>query len=221
MIETSDNSQRDFQESREEMVRYLAEERGISDRRVLQAMSLVPREEFVPPRIRTLAYTDQALPIECGQTISQPYTVAFMCEALELTGSERVLEVGTGTGYGAAVLSKLAAEVITVERISQLAATAARRLTKLKYDNVRVFRADGTLGWPELAPYDRIIVTAAAETLPAAYLEQLKPDGRIVIPIGRICQGQEMCRITIRNGATSVEELGTFAFVPLIDEQSL
>jgi protein-L-isoaspartate(D-aspartate) O-methyltransferase len=142
-----------------------------------------------------------------------------MCQALHLRGDERVLEVGTGSGYGAAVLSRLAAEVVTVERISSLATSAAKRLAKLGYDNVHVHTADGTLGWPLASPYDAIVVTAGAAALPPAYLEQLNPGGRVVIPIGSLHKGQTMCRFTRRGHDSVVEKLGPFAFVPLIGEQ--
>ena len=219
MLEPRDSTSESYSELRGAMVRDHLAARGIRDRRVLAAMSAVPREEFVPLEIRSEAYTDRALPIECGQTISQPYTVAYMCQALKLRGSERVLEVGTGSGYGAAVLSRLAAEVVTVERIPELASTAAERLAQLGYDNVQVHTADGTLGWPLSGPYDAIVVTAAAAALPPAYLEQLKPDGRIVMPIGSLFNGQTMCRLTRRGDDSVVEKLGPFAFVPLIGEQ--
>lgn len=203
-------------ELRQRMVRDQIARRGVDDQRVLQAMRAVPREEFVPFKLRSLAYTDQALPIACHQTISQPYTVAVMCQALQLNGTERVLEVGTGSGYGAAVLSPLAAEVVTVERIPELAKTAAERLQKLGYDNVRVHVADGSEGWSAGAPYDAIVVTAAAEKLPQPYLDQLKDGGRIVIPVGDVERQQTLCRITRRDGRTITEKLGPFAFVPLI-----
>ncbi len=219
MLGTPHESAEHFSELRRGLVEDLSVEGRIHDRRVLAAMTAVPREEFVPQKLRALAYTDQALPIACGQTISQPYTVAFMCQALKLRGGERVLEVGTGSGYGAAVLSLLADEVITVERIEFLASTAAERLANLGYHNVQVHTTDGTLGWPAGAPYDAIVVTAAAATLPPAYLEQVKEGGRIVMPVGRLASGQTMCRFTRRGDEAVVEELGSFAFVPLIGEQ--
>lgn len=205
-----------FSDVRQQMVEQQIVHRGIHDRRVLEAMASVPREEFVPLKRRHLAYTDQALPIACGQTISQPYTVAFMCQALKLRGGERILEVGTGSGYGAAVLSQLGAKVVTVERIPFLATSAAELLAKLGYDNVEVHTADGSLGWPASAPYDAIVVTAGAADLPAPYVEQLKEGGRIVIPIGPLNDGQRMCRFTRRGADVVTEDLGPFAFVPLI-----
>jgi protein-L-isoaspartate(D-aspartate) O-methyltransferase len=203
-------------ELRNQMVKEQIAGRSIHDARVLCAMSTVPREEFVPLNLRHLAYADQPLPIECEQTISQPYTVAYMCQALRLQGNEHVLEVGTGSGYGAAVLSRLAAKVVTVERIPFLAHSAAERLATLGYDNVEVHTADGTLGWPGSAPYDAIVVTASAAVLPAPYFDQLKEGGRIVIPIGPLGHGQSMCRFTRRGHEAIVEDLGPFSFVPLI-----
>lgn len=205
-----------YAELRKQMVEQQIASRGIRDERLLAAMLTVPREDFVPEKYRDLAYADRPLPITRGQTISQPFTVAFMCQALELHGNERVLEIGTGSGYAAAILSRLAAEVITIERIPVLAETAAARLAQAGYDNVQVHTADGTLGWPAAAPYDAIVVTAAASTLPQPYVEQLKEGGRIVIPIGPITDGQTMCRFTRRANETILEELGPFAFVPLI-----
>lgn len=206
----------DFALLREQMVEEQIACRGIHDRRVLAALGSVPREKFVPPELRSSAYTDHALPISDGQTISQPFTVAFMCQALQLRGDEHVLEVGTGSGYAAAVLSHLAATVITVERIPHLAETAAARLKKLRYENVQVHLADGNLGWPQAAPYDAIVVTAAAEELPESYLGQLKQGGRIVIPIGPKFAGQTMYRFTRHGAGMQSEELGPFVFVPLI-----
>lgn len=209
-----------FAELRKQMVEEQIACRGIHDERLLAAMLTVPREDFVPEKYRDLAYADRPLPIPRGQTISQPFTVAFMCQALELRGPERVLEIGTGSGYAAAILSQLAAEVITIERIPVLAETAAARLAQGGYDNVQVHIADGTLGWSPAAPYDAIVVTAAASTLPQPYVDQLKEGGRIVIPIGPLSMGQTLCRFTRHANATRAEELGPFAFVPLIGEHA-
>ena len=206
-----------FAEQRRQLVQSIARA-GISDPRVLRAMERVPRERFVDEHERNLAYRDHALPIDCGQTISQPYTVAFMCEALQLTGDERVLEIGTGSGYDAAILAELAAEVYTVERIPHLAEQATRRLKDLGYRNVHVTTGDGTLGWPDAAPFDAITVTAGARILPQPYVDQLAEGGRIVIPIGSPDEGQTMCRFTKRHGQVAEEHLGLFQFVPLIGE---
>jgi protein-L-isoaspartate(D-aspartate) O-methyltransferase len=206
----------DFAAAREQMVRQQVERRGISDARVLRAMLSVPREEFVDASERCKAYEDYPLPIGYGQTISQPFTVAFQCEALRLTGEERVLEIGTGSGYCAAVLSHLAKEVVTIERRPELAATAAATLQRLGFNNVHVIAADGTLGLPNAAPFDGILVTAGGSSLPAPYVEQLAPGGRIVIPLGRTQSGQSMFRYTKLADELRSEDLGSFSFVPLI-----
>lgn len=205
-----------FEEARKRMVRHQLRSRGISDERVLRAMLSVPREEFACDSVRNQAYDDCPLPIGFGQTISQPYTVAFQCEALQLQGDERVLEVGTGSGYAAAVLSHLAKEVYTVERIPGLAAQAGKTLGRLGYANAHVFTADGTLGLPDHAPFDGIVVTAGGVALPKPFLEQLSTGGRIVIPIGEYLYGQAMYRFTKLPEELRVENLGCFAFVPLI-----
>ena len=205
-----------FAEQRRRMVDEQLRRRGIRDERVLAAMRLAPREAFVPAGLLATAYDDHAMPIGSGQTISQPFTVAYMCEAAQLTGGEKVLEIGTGSGYGAAVLAHLAREVYTVERLPELADEARRRLTELGYDHVHVATGDGSMGWPEHAPFDAIVVTAAATKLPPALVEQLAPGGRIVIPIGPAGGGQIMYRFTNRDGELKAEDLGDFAFVPLI-----
>jgi protein-L-isoaspartate(D-aspartate) O-methyltransferase len=186
-----------FDLARHNMVVDQLERRGISDPRVLEAMEWVPREEFVPPEMVGLAYEDRALAIPFEQTISQPYTVAFMCEAARLRADDKVLEIGTGSGYGAAVLSLLAREVHTVERIDELFHAARERLSGLGYENIHVYRDDGTLGLPDEAPFNAIVVTAGAELLPAAYQEQLADGGRLVIPIGPPAF-QQMIRLTRR-----------------------
>jgi protein-L-isoaspartate(D-aspartate) O-methyltransferase len=209
----------DFLAARHRMIRTQIEGRGIVDERVLAAMYEVPRHEFAPPHERVRAYLDCPIPIGYGQTMSQPYTVAFMCEALELEGGEKVLEVGTGSGYGAAVLGELAREVWTMERIEPLKRQAEATLARLGYANVHVRLDDGTLGLAGEAPFDAICVTAGAKSLPAAYVEQLAPDGRIVIPIGEHPRSQTMCRFRKgSDGQLSEEQLGGFAFVPLVGE---
>lgn len=192
--------------------------RGIADRHVLKAMGKIPREEFVPDNLRVSAYQDSALPIGHGQTISQPYTVAFMCQALALKGSEKILDVGTGSGYAAAVLSQLAAQVYSVERIDKLAELAKANLKRVGLEKVQVSVADGTLGLSREAPFDAIVVAATAEQLPRPLLEQLSEGGRIVIPLGDTSRGQRMHRITLREGKICDEDLGGFAFVPLVGE---
>lgn len=203
------------QHQREFMLHHDLVPRGITNSRVLAAMRAIPREEFVPCERRPHAYADHPLPIGCGQTISQPFTVAMMAEALQLDGSERVLEIGTGCGYGAAVLSYLASEVHSVERIAELAESARERLAELGFDNVTVHAGDGSLGLPDLAPFDAIVVTAAAPDVPPPLIHQLAVGGRLVIPIGPP-DGQRMCRITKRATGLEREDLGAFIFVPLI-----
>lgn len=198
------------------MLRQHLRARGITDERVLTVMERVLREEFVPVPLRLHAYDDRALPIELGQTVSQPYTVAFMAQAAQLRGPERVLEVGTGSGYGAAILSGLAAEVHSVERCHELFESATHRLERLGFQNVFTKLGDGSLGWTEQAPFDAIIVTAAARHLPSAFHGQLAEGGRIIIPIGDLGGGQTMFRFTRRNGEFHEEPLGMFSFVPLV-----
>jgi protein-L-isoaspartate(D-aspartate) O-methyltransferase len=169
------------------------ESRGISDPRVLEAMARVPRELFVPAELAALAYEDRALPIGFGQTVSQPYIVAFMCEALSLAGDEHVLDVGTGSGYAAAVLAELAREVDSIERIPELALLARQALEEAGYGRVGVRVGDGSLGLPERAPFDAIAVAAASPALPPALWEQLAPGGRIVLPLRRGPGGQRLC----------------------------
>lgn len=194
--------------------------RGIRNPAVLNAMREVPREAFVSPGMELFAYDDGPLPIGEGQTISQPYIVAYMIEALELTGEERVLEIGTGSGYAAAVLSRCAAQVFTVERIASLAGSAEEKLSALGYDNVTVHLGDGTLGWSEQAPYDAIVVTAGAPEVPRELQEQLAPLGRLVIPVGPTQHLQELVRVRrLANGKYRQEELCPVRFVPLIGEK--
>jgi protein-L-isoaspartate(D-aspartate) O-methyltransferase len=190
--------------------------RGISDPAVLRAMDEVPREHFVESSFADKAYADQALPIACGQTISQPYVVAFMTEQLGVQPSHRVLEVGTGSGYQAAVLSRLAREVISVERYRTLADAARQRLAALGYDNVDVEVGDGLVGVPERAPYDRIIVTAAAETIPQALLDELADGGVMVLPLGPHAGPQQLVKLTKGEQGIKQEDLIGVRFVPLL-----
>jgi protein-L-isoaspartate(D-aspartate) O-methyltransferase len=200
------------------MVERQIERRGVSDRRVLDAMRAVPREHFVPADEAHAAYEDHPLPIGRGQTISQPYVVALMAEAAQIGPGDRVLEVGTGSGYGAAVLAQLAAQVWTIERHRPLAETARDVLERIGASNVHVLHADGTRGWPESSPYDAIVVTAAGAEVPDVLLEQLADGGRLVMPVGDD-QGQELVRIR-RTAANAFEwdDLGGVRFVPLLPD---
>lgn len=194
--------------------------RGISNQAVLRAMEEVPREAFVDPGLAECAYADQALPIACGQTISQPYVVAYMTEQLALEPHHRVLEVGTGSGYQAAVLSRIARQVVTLERYRTLAEAARGRLKRLGYDNVEVLLADGRQGEPIRAPYDRIIVTAAADKLPAALFEQLVEGGIMVLPLGPQDGTQELVKVTKTKDGPRQERLIAVRFVPLLPGQA-
>ena len=200
------------------MVEEQLRQRGVSDPRVLAAMEEVPRHLFVPPESQTAAYEDHPLPIGQGQTISQPYIVALMLQALELTGNEQALEVGTGSGYQAALLSRLVNHVYTVEVIPELADSARTLLKQLQYDNVEVVAANGSIGWKAGAPYDAIIVAAAAPTIPHALIEQLRNGGRLVLPVGTLYQ-QHLLRIRKQKEEISTEDLGECAFVPLVGEE--
>ena len=191
--------------------------RGLKDQVVLDAIGAVPREAFVPPDLVDYAYKDSALPIEVSQTISQPYIVALMTSALDLTPTDRVLEVGTGSGYSAAVLAEIAAEVYTIERHQFLADTARERLDNLGYYNIRVKHGDGTLGWVEEAPFDAIVVTAAGPEIPDTLKRQLVIGGRLVIPVGETKGVQKLILIKrIDNEEYTSIDLGAVRFVPLI-----
>lgn len=218
MLNSNARETEDYTKLRKAMVRRQLRTRGITDQRVLKAMGEVPREEFVGKLDRHAAYADSALPIECEQTISQPYTVAFMCEAARLSEDDKVLEIGTGSGYGAAVLSRLCREVHTVERIPILSKIAADRLQRLGFENVHVHTANGTFGAPDVSPFDAIIVTAGANDLPTPYVRQLAEGGRVVIPLGSTPRSQTMFRFTLNDDELIEEDLGNFAFVPLIGE---
>lgn len=202
---------------RERMVREQLESRDVRDARVLEAMRSVPRHEFVPQESRNLAYADAPLPIGDGQTISQPYIVAFMTELLEVQAADRILEVGTGSGYQAAVLSLLAGEVYTLERISRLASESRARLARLGFHNVQVIESDGSCGYPDQAPFDGIIVTAAAPKAPTPLKGQLADGGRMVVPVGSR-EGQVLERWTRRGDRLEEERIAPVAFVPLVGE---
>jgi protein-L-isoaspartate(D-aspartate) O-methyltransferase len=206
----------DLASQRDRMVDRQIAGRGVRDPAVLAAMRSVPRERFLPPDLEEFAYQDSPLPIEQGQTISQPFIVALMTEALRLGPHDRVLEIGTGSGYAAAVLARIAREVYTIERHKELADIATWRLARLGFDNVFVRHGDGTLGWPEHAPYDAIVVAAGGPNIPESLLAQLAPGGRLVIPVGEE-KAQELVRVTRRaDGSLEHEELGGVRFVPLI-----
>ncbi len=201
---------------RRHMVDHDLRERGIRDARVLKVMGDVPRHLFVDKRLRDQAYADHPLPIEEGQTISQPYVVALMTEALKLKPADRVLEIGTGSGYQAAVLAGIVKEVFTMEIRKPLADSAASRLRELGYLNVAVKYADGYFGWPEHAPFDAIIITASANHIPPPLVRQLKEGGRLIIPLGSTLFYQTLTLVTKQKGGKlTVEQLGPVAFVPM------
>ncbi|MFC1981049.1 protein-L-isoaspartate(D-aspartate) O-methyltransferase [Chloroflexota bacterium] len=207
----------DFEAARAGLVEYLSAD--IKDKRVLAAMARVPRELFIPTGSRHLAYEDRPLPLGLEQTISQPFIIALMTEALELTGSEKVLEVGTGSGYQAAILAELARLVVTVERLSPLAEAARRVLDSLGYANIEMHIAEKILGWRLGAPYEAIIVTAGAPKVPNALIMQLAIDGRLVIPVGSQYI-QELYKITRRKEGNTVQNLGGCRFVSLIGDEA-
>lgn len=211
----------DFAEARERMIERQIAARGLTDPRLLHAFAQVPRERFVPPDLQERAYDDCALPIEAGQTISQPFVVALTIHAAGIGAGDRVLEVGAGSGYAAAVLSRIARTVIAVERIPGLARLADQRMRRLGFDNVLVLCADGSLGCPEQAPFDAILCAAAGPGVPEPWLEQLAPGGRIVMPVGAIEGTQQLVRVTLeRDGRPYREELEPVRFVPLIGAQA-
>jgi protein-L-isoaspartate(D-aspartate) O-methyltransferase len=212
------NDEASLRSRREAMVETQIRERGVTSARVLDAMRSVPRERFVPPELVNQAYDDGPLPIGSGQTISQPYIVAYMTEALDVAPSHKVLEIGTGSGYQAAVLSELVREVYTIEIVPELAQRAAALLRGLERTNVHVRAGDGYAGWPEEAPFDRIIITAAPETLPPPLVEQLAPGGRLVVPVGS--QGGPQWMTIVDKTGTGVTEQRTIPvqFVPFTRE---
>lgn len=191
--------------------------RGIGDERLLAAFAVVPREEFVSPELAAHAYSDGPLPIGCGQTISQPYIVALMAESARIGPTDRVLEVGAGSGYAAAILGRVAGSVIAIERMPELAAMARERLLRLGFGNVRIVEGDGTVGWPEDAPYDAILAAASGRDVPQSLVAQLAPGGRLVMPLGAPGAIQSLVAVTRReDGGLDREDLGAVRFVPLI-----
>jgi protein-L-isoaspartate(D-aspartate) O-methyltransferase len=202
---------------RQKMVEEQLKPRGIRDQRVLDAMGKVPREEFVPENLRAQAYADSALPIGHDQTISQPFIVAFMTEQLRLQPSDRVLEIGTGSGYQVAVLSGLVKDVYTIEIVEPLAKEASARLTRLGYSNVHVKEGDGFQGWPEVAPFDAIIVTCAPDKVPPPLTQQLKDGGRMIVPVGSGID-QQLYLLEKKNGELAQTAILPVRFVPMIGE---
>jgi protein-L-isoaspartate(D-aspartate) O-methyltransferase len=207
-----------FRIARLQMVGEQLERRGIGNAKVLAAMGKVPRDFFVPVEEKAESYSDRALSLDHGQTISQPYIVALMTEALELVGQESVLEIGTGSGYQTAVLCELARHVVSVERHAELSARANAALKTLGYSNYKLVVGDGTYGWPEFAPYDRIVVTAGAQRMPQALFEQLREGGTLVIPLGPT-ESQSLQTIKKVNGEASASVLSACRFVPLVGSE--
>jgi protein-L-isoaspartate(D-aspartate) O-methyltransferase len=210
------NPKGDFKAMREKMVENQIKARRVKDPRVLSALLKVERHRFVPEKYLDSAYSDQPLPIGEGQTISQPYIVGLMTELLELKGNEKVLEIGTGSGYQAAILAELAEEVYTIEIIEPLASKASKTLSELGYQNVNVKAGDGYLGWPEAAPFDAIIVTAAPDHIPKPLTDQLKEGGRMVVPVGT--HTQELLKIVKRSGKIETTNVIPVLFVPMTGE---
>jgi protein-L-isoaspartate(D-aspartate) O-methyltransferase len=210
------NPKGDLKAMREKMVETQIKARGVKDPRVLSALLKVERHRFVPEEHLNSAYSDQPLPIGEGQTISQPYIVALMTELLELKGEEKVLEIGTGSGYQAAILGELAKEVYTIEIIESLASMAKKRLSEFGYQNIKVKAGDGYLGWPEAAPFDAIIITAAPDHIPKPLIEQLKEGGRMVVPVGTYTQ--ELKKIIKRSGKIETTDIIPVVFVPMTGE---
>jgi protein-L-isoaspartate(D-aspartate) O-methyltransferase len=207
-----------FEARRLQMVEQDIEKRGVKGALALKAMRKVQRHLFVEQSLWPKAYNDHPLPIGEGQTISQPYVVALMTEALALRGGERVLEVGTGSGYQAAVLAEIVKEVFTIEVRPELYTKVRERLQKLGYKNIHLKQGDGYLGWPEYAPFDAIIVTASPNHIPPPLLAQLKEGGRLIIPLGNTTFYQNLTLVTKKGGKAEVKELGAVAFVPLVGE---
>jgi len=210
------NPKGDFRVMREKMVETQIKARGVKDPRVLSTLLKVERHRFVPEEYLNSAYSDQPLPIGEGQTISQPYIVALMTELLELKGDEKVLEIGTGSGYQAAILAELAKKVYTIEIIESLAFRANNRLLELGYQNIKVKSGDGYLGWPEAAPFDAIVITAAPDHIPQPLMDQLKEGGRMVVPVGTYTQ--ELKKIVKRSGKVETIDVVPVIFVPMTGE---
>ena len=207
-----------YGQKRQAMIENHIKGRGIKDRRVLDIMGKIPRHLFVDEHVRDRAYGDHPLPIGEGQTISQPYVVALMTEALQLKPTDRVLEIGTGSGYQAAVLAGIVKEVYTIEIRKSLAAQAEKRLKDLGYTNVKVKYADGYFGWEEFAPFDAIIITASANHIPPPLIRQLKEGGMLILPLGSTVYYQTLTLATKRKGDLDVQQMGAVAFVPMIGE---
>lgn len=208
-----------YTEQRNRMVKQTIEDRGVSDPEVLRAMYTVPRHEFVSEDLRKYAYEDRPLPIGLGQTISQPYIVAYMTELLEVDTDSKTLEIGTGSGYQAAVLAEIVKEVYTIEIFQELGETAQKQFERLHYENITAKVADGYYGWEEFAPFDGIIVTCAADHIPPPLIEQLKPGGKMVIPVGGVFQVQ-MLMLVMKDeeGKVTVKNMLPVRFVPLLGE---
>ena len=210
----------DFASEREAMVERQMKRRGITEPEILDAFRQVPRELFVSPAYAHLAYEDHPLPIEAGQTISQPYIVALMIEAAAVCSGSKVLEVGSGSGYAAAVISRIAAKVVGIERQHELVEVARERLSRIGYENVEIVEGDGTRGWPEEAPYDAIIAAASGSHLPQPLLDQLRPGGRLVMPLGGPGWMQKLVSVFKRDdGSFDKSDLGAVRFVPLIGDE--
>ena len=211
----------DIAAERELMVERQLRRRGITEPAILDAFRAVPREAFVGADATHLAYGDHPLPIEAGQTISQPYIVALMIQAAAIDAGDKVLEVGSGSGYAAAVVSRIAAQVVGIERQPELVAVARQRLARLGYDNVEIVAGDGTKGWAEEAPYDAILAAASGSHVPKSLLEQLAPGGRLVMPVGEPSGVQTLVKVTKgRDGTLQQSDLGGVRFVPLIGEEA-
>ena len=208
----------DFEQLRKEMVERQIKDRGIKSKSVLDAMRSVPRHLFVPPNMQPYAYEDNPLPIGLNQTISQPYIVAYMTEQLKPVAGMKILEIGTGSGYQAAILAHLGCEVYTIELLEELAAQSGKILSNLNYSNVKTKCGNGYAGWPEAAPFDAIIVTAAPEKIPEALIEQLKEGGKMIIPVGPVQAVQALKLITKKGKRISEENLLPVRFVPMVEK---